>query len=595
MRKLFLTVLVACTTFFTYSQTGQTDQTANKLKLFEEWSSVLKNPQPLPNVPATVTSTASRDNMIIEHGYTITFTGSKVIRSIQRTITNTSNQSALWTFTTMPYQMQDIVTNIKSQLSNPLDTQAVRMELIHLVAKYLKYSGNWQNRALSPSGALWASQNAFSKWYSPIGWRFSQTNNQCGNYANEATLLLVASGYYTYDEFETVGFNGNDTVTGHGLIHIKLDRTINYFSMVDFDPGEPGLLFPYAGSPNGFASAWDIHNNPQLAIGSTYQGRPWSPYNLQRYPLIFSVDTPHIYPFPEWSVDQNILDAEKGDFMLPGNSTMTFSSPQPIILFDIADSVKFSELSERGGAYVDSMKKGLTAYRDSFIDVLAQVLPVGRVEVANILNTDPAFGTYNSLLDQGKTIPVEYARVPVPTVAITVGSTDSISMPLLLMSVDNPISCGDTSGVFDFPIWGDEYELLCDYKAINYLHANVPSGTHIIAAWNGLSLSPAAEWVFNMQQGNLSVHSTIEFVPEITTAITAVEKTGISFWPNPTTDMITLSEPLQQVKIFNTTGQIVASYSEVQKTIQLSVPAGLYFVSALTNQGATVNLKVLKQ
>lgn len=542
-----------------------------------------------PSKFAAVPTVPSRSATISEPAATITFTGNVIISSVERTITNTDTTTARWQFADMPLEFNEVVASMKARLTNPADTAASRIELLWLVAEYMKFQGRWENNALCPLMVNSYDTILFARLYDLMGWYYSMHSMQCGQYAMLASCILIETGYFQPIDFREVSFYGNDTISGHSLIEIRIN---GYFSLADFDPGMAGFLFPNPAFGGRYLSAWDIHYNPALAVRAVYGNQPWLPdHAIEEYQLVFTVDTPHLMRYrPAFS---SAMHSQTGKFSLPGKSAIYTQMGIPIGFVDMTDS-----LYETSRAAFDSCMARIANGQNNYYDTI-------RLSVQAMFNTelswvDSLLGdgkvyVYNSLTDQGKQLPVRYNRTPVPVWEISVGSYNTIAMPLVVLSVENNTLIGDTMGPFIIPLWNNDHSVYVDHQAFNYLNGSMVPGTQVTCAVNAHTLQPTGEWNLNMMQGTVATSTVVTFVEKLITSVPQeLSNDGINVYPNPTNSFVTITgaQP-QDVEIISVTG-IRYTIPASQNIIHLDGFAKGIYLLRFTNNQKIVTKKIVK-
>lgn len=79
-------------------------------------------------------------------------------------------------------------------------------------------------------------------------------------------------------------------------------------------------------------------------------------------------------------------------------------------------------------------------------------------------------------------------------------------------------------------------------------------------------------------------------------AISDVETSSLSYYPNPVKEVLSFSEEVSNVKITDISGRTVKQFSKPGKSVDLSnLSKGVYIMSATTEEGKTVIKKIMKE
>lgn len=124
------------------------------------------------------------------------------------------------------------------------------------------------------------------------------------------------------------------------------------------------------------------------------------------------------------------------------------------------------------------------------------------------------------------------------------------------------------------PDWGaTEY---CDFLHVN---EGGPFTAQVTAVYQGGEESEPA--IFKVGGTYLNVNETLE--------------NKISIFPNPAKDVLNFSEAFSNIKISDASGKLIIQNLKPEKSLNISkLTKGVYFVSAVTKSGKTVNLKFVK-
>ncbi len=526
------------------------------------------------------TQHTERDAAVIIPPITIDFTGHHLIMEAKRDVLTTT--PVTFKFIDMFSTLDEIAASFVSRLTTPADMRKSREELIDMTMEFIKFQSHWVNNQLSPNYPWGSDLVMASRKYDIMGALFSQWSTQCGDFAKMAAYILTATHYFTSNDFRFVSFNGSIPldVTGHSLVEINLEGPtgIWYFSIHDFDPGEMGTYFPYAGSPNGRASAWDLHNHPELAVRAYYNGQPWmAGYPESQYQAIFVVDTPHIGMSGFEPADTTEWQREINRFTIPGNSTLTAHIEDPVGYIDVEDSVEASKVAASFNYYQAMYDSGQVEYYDSIRVLFVHLFNAAHITDIDALLEHGKFKIYKSGSDQGKIIAWDYDRMytPQPNLKISTGTADSLSVPLVALSVDKPIQFSDSIGPFSFELWtGSDTPLWTDRTSFMYTHVMAQPNTTFTCLVNSHIIGATNEWQLEILQGDAPTFTTVLTYADTVVAPTEVgeiDEPLVQLFPNPSTGRVYCSE---NGLLYSIDGKLVAEIRKGWNPFQLQ--PGIY-------------------
>ncbi len=77
-------------------------------------------------------------------------------------------------------------------------------------------------------------------------------------------------------------------------------------------------------------------------------------------------------------------------------------------------------------------------------------------------------------------------------------------------------------------------------------------------------------------------------------SVNDIQNKKFQIYPNPTSSVINLSQNLSEIKIFNTTGQILKSIEKSNKIDVSKLPNGIYILNGVTDSGEKMTTKFIK-
>ena len=511
-------------------------------------------------------------------GQTINFRGNKVIR-YSRIISNNTSSPIAFSFNSMPQNDSEFIAKyLLLQVTNPQDTEASKLEIIKALVGYFKspYFTN-HNILFTATDTV-----GLEKQCSVIGMVNSDFSLECGNYVREVQTIAFKTGYFLESDFETVNLTVH--IVGQVMIY-------GYYCLFDPDPTTNGGMFPYAGSPNGYARMKDIRNDSTLIVPYLYQGQPLpglymslSDYRSLMINSSLNYEEPNIVTKP-LAID--------GEFKIPARGSITADAPAVFYFVDTADDYTRNELMTVTTMLNQNSGLSNTAKRDSFIDVMKIIFNTDSATVAGLIDTSGSGISilYNSNNDQGIKISTllnstDYSDDSIPNWVFSFMADSAIigldiKAPLLVLNTSNSCNFVDTSitGPGAFILWNMAEAPQCDSNQVNYLqHGTLYGPGSVKCAVNIGLIDPLADWVINGDSAkNLVIEDKVTVLASggTTTGIKTVTSDGLfNVYPNPAVNQVVVP---YACRLFNGAGQMVMSLNEGCNAINLA--GGTYIIT----------------
>ncbi|MEI8223569.1 MAG: hypothetical protein WCG20_00425 [bacterium] len=519
----------------------------------------------------------------------INFTGNQVLRT-QRSLHNTTDSTISFYFSHLFKNDQEFIDYLRGFITNPTDTAQSQRELMSALFDVTKYY--FSNNTLIFD---WQGDTAvFEKEMSFIGFLYSMHNVQCGNFFRHATTILIATQYFTIDDFETIN------VPGHSIGQIKnMQKPI----FADFDAGMGFSWNKNPHSPNGYADIDEIRQdtllineyyarNGEVLIDTMKDNNRRTTYRglLTGNPLYRQSFYGYVPPLQLTS-----------EIVLPAHTDVVTTMDNLMLAFDVSDSTSLQRINNLIVTLQPIYQAGGCSWcMDSFLTVLAEEFRVDR----QLLNV-PAFSfvMYNSDTDQGKpfgeVFDYEYQRETPPVWNVSGSNVDTIvlgtalKMPFLLLNtqgISGLSLIGDTlfTSPAVFHLWdaGDTAPLVTSPE-VNYIQSGFipPSpGWNLTVAVNAHigMLSPLESWQVDIQSGQgLTFETIVEQLSSPTVSVhdIAQDQQSVTFFPNPARETIVVHLPKSSsmVWVYNVIGERVTQFYEGNNNIASLVP-GVYFI-----------------
>ncbi len=435
----------------------------------------------------------------------------------------------------------------------------------------------------------------YGKKYSAMGAFHAQASRWCGDQCVLFSSLLVKSGLFVANDIQFVEFDSL-----HSLVQVMIKGA---YKLYDMDVNEVFLTIPYGASPNGFASAKDISQNPALIDSAplwhskTYWGES-IPLNIKKhlgYKQMWQTLTPRYEAFSVSPKTQEL----GGWITLCPSCKLDFSYVVPYYL-DVTTThgaLIYSSFLE----YKDSVAAGRTEYKDS-IDLLAA--NYFEIDSAHIQQLYSMGGMYIKTSQRF----LMTAANETPTVDITIPSgTQSVTdrelhFPGFILGIDgsnlsvpgNYLKSGYTISLWDSEepvVQNSDVHYMCDeYIAPrnNVTHLKASYNPRLYDFFNGFKIDHLGT------PDTLTVIKTVNRLPVVETAVSPI-LAGVNqpVYPNPSTGTFFVpSNGPGDVVITNLLGNQVATIPVQGPLTRVKLEKdGIYFL----HSGGAIQKVVVQQ
>ncbi|MBQ8704655.1 MAG: T9SS type A sorting domain-containing protein [Bacteroidales bacterium] len=238
-------------------------------------------------------------------------------------------------------------------------------------------------------------------------------------------------------------------------------------------------------------------------------------------------------------------------------------------------------------AWIDDVVFPITAQAASFrIDSLCQGATY--VLFGDTIDTQqPSSGSRSGTVG-GTTVYVDYYVLPPSSSTVMVAACDEYYWNGTLYTADTTVSATLTT----------PYD--CDSTVTLTLTVNRSMADTVTEhmsgdsfLWNGQTYTSPGIYQQVLTATN-GCDSTITLILQLTSGIDEVEADALRLYPNPTTGQVSLSQPADEVRIYDMTGRQVALLRNVQQLDLGTLPAGVYTLRLSTSTGSAT-LRAIRQ
>jgi hypothetical protein len=459
----------------------------------------------------------------------------------------------------------------------------------------------------------------------PIG-GFFLYHKQCGDYQKAAIEIAVALGLFTYTDFQMLNVT---KLTGEG--HVPLAWLyMGRYTFIDFDPGMPIFMVVNPASPNGYASVDDLNSNPNLITddqrykwvspltGDSVNLCPWY-VSLDGYRDYFAT----VFSAPIWNAFWHAPYERTGKLTLsPGASFVfdsKFSVPSNKYYLSLAFpeirsmKIKFDSLAVwYQAATIAHDTSRLAVLGDSALTWLSGLLSVTRDSALTLLTNQG----YQFMAADWAPPQINYKHF-VPTLQLIIPSTPYD----LKVGRDSSVSCefwvteikaegtvyldGIPMDSSTFGLWADgstgnaTSPGLYRYQIHTFSNGLIPANIPVVAslAYNPVIMNPEKGLTLNEEgapdtlsiNGVLSHDTSAAVIIDTTVVDTTVisgvveitKEDGMSIYPNPATDHVTVVGKEGVVEVYDLAGRLVTT--SIMQGNSITIPTatfneGVYFI-----------------
>ncbi|KMQ72478.1 beta strand repeat-containing protein [Chryseobacterium koreense] len=160
------------------------------------------------------------------------------------------------------------------------------------------------------------------------------------------------------------------------------------------------------------------------------------------------------------------------------------------------------------------------------------------------------------------------------------------------------VSISPTTITWDAAIGATSYKLFVGTSSGNY---DLVNGTTISATTYDLTLNPSTTYYAKLVSNDGSNDSTgnleISFTTDAALAVTAANKTEISIYPNPFTDILRISDVknVKSISVSDVSGRQLKTLAPAAELNLSSLNSGLYMVTLHMNDGSVKTVKAIKK
>lgn len=160
------------------------------------------------------------------------------------------------------------------------------------------------------------------------------------------------------------------------------------------------------------------------------------------------------------------------------------------------------------------------------------------------------------------------------------------------------VSASPATITWDASTGATSYKLFVGTASGNY---DVVNGTTVSATTYELNLSPSTTYYAKLVSNDGSADSTgnleISFTTDVALAVTAANKTEISIYPNPFTDILRISDVkgVKSVSVSDVAGRLVKTMKPAAELNVSDLKTGLYIVTLNMEDGSSKTIKAIKK
>ena len=354
------------------------------------------------------------------------------------------------------------------------------------------------------------------------------------------------------------------------------------FHLSPWSQGSQPWTFDNTGAHTG---TYSLRSNPSLTHNETSELTITHTYtSADSISFYYKVSSETNYDKFHFYLDGNDLLTESGtiDWTRAAFPVGTGSHT-----FKFAYAKDYSVNSGSDCAWIDDVTFPVTAQAATFrTDTVCQGATY--VLFGDTIDTQqPTTGSGNGI-EGGIPVYVDYCVLPLSSSEVSAVACDEYYWNGTLFTSDTVVST-----LFPYLYGCDSsvtLTLVVNHSVADTVTENVSGDSY---QWNGQTYTASGiyQQVFTAANG---CDSTVTLILQLTTGIDGIDGEILRLHPNPTTGIVHLSQPADEVRIYDMTGRQVALLRDVQQIDLRPLPAGVYTLRLATPRGSA-SLRVVRQ